>query len=180
MKYGFPCLKAFYDIKRVVNNQAVVTLTQYRYDEHGQLNAVVNRNGDTVRTFSYSDGLMVSHSNALGLTCHYRWDTLAGNPRVVDHWTSDGEHFRFRYDVEARTSWATDVLGRELQVHYNADHRVIASRDYGGERYDHEANGQLRSRDTGLITTSESFRYDPAAKQLDFRALQFDKVNWMR
>jgi hypothetical protein len=31
-----------------------------------------------------------------------------------------------------------------------------------------------------LITTSESFRYDPAASQLDFRALQFDKVNWMR
>ncbi|MFR0675087.1 hypothetical protein ACLUUI_16010 [Enterobacterales bacterium AW_CKDN230030176-1A_HGKHYDSX7] len=116
------------DVKRVVNNQAVETLTQYRYDEHGQLNAVVNRNGDTVRSFSYSDGLMVSHSNALGLTCHYRWDTVGGQPRVVDHWTSDGEHYRFRYDIEARTSWATDVLGRELQVHYNADHRVIASR----------------------------------------------------
>ncbi|MCE5988362.1 DUF6531 domain-containing protein, partial [Pseudomonas sp. LM20] len=35
------------DIKRVVNNQAVETLTQYRYDEHGQLSAVINRNGDT-------------------------------------------------------------------------------------------------------------------------------------
>ena len=113
------------DIKRVVNNQAVEMLTQYRYDEHGQLNAVVNRNGETVRTFSYSDGLMVSHSNALGLTCHYRWDILACKSCVVDHWTSDGEHYRFRYDIDARISWATDVLGHELQVHYNADHRVI-------------------------------------------------------
>ncbi|MGO0113168.1 hypothetical protein, partial [Pseudomonas putida] len=39
------------DIKRVVNNEAVETLTQYRYDEHGQLSAVINRNGDTVRSF---------------------------------------------------------------------------------------------------------------------------------
>ncbi|MFJ4068953.1 hypothetical protein ACIPW4_27275, partial [Pseudomonas sp. NPDC089996] len=36
------------DIKRIVDNQAVETLTQYRYDEHGQLSAVINRNGDTV------------------------------------------------------------------------------------------------------------------------------------
>ncbi|MDD2001713.1 hypothetical protein NPS34_27165, partial [Pseudomonas putida] len=71
------------DIKRVVNNEAVETLTQYRYDEHGQLSAVINRNGDTVRSFSYADGLMVTHSNALGLGCHYRWQTLGDKPRVV-------------------------------------------------------------------------------------------------
>ena len=123
------------DIKRVVNNQAVETLTQYRYDEHGQLTAVINRNGDTVRSFSYAEGLMVTHSNALGLGCHYRWETLGDKPPVVEHWNSDGEHFHFRYDLDARTSWATDVLGRELEVQYNADQRVVASRDYGSERY---------------------------------------------
>ena len=156
------------DIKRVVNNQAVETLTQYRYDEHGQLNAVVNRNGDTVRTFSYSDGLMVSHSNALGLTCHYRWDTLASQPRVVDHWTSDGEHYRFRYDVEARTSWATDVLGRELEVHYNADHRVIASRDYGGERYAIELDEQGNMVGLDLPDGNRlTFVYDEYARLLE-------------
>ncbi|MBG6128314.1 RHS repeat-associated protein [Pseudomonas sp. BG2dil] len=96
---------------------------------------MINRNGDTVRSFSYADGVMASHSNALGLTCHYRWETLDGQPRVVEHWTSDGEHFHFRYDFALRISWATDVLGRELEVQYNADHRVFASRDYGGERY---------------------------------------------
>lgn len=26
----------------------------------------------------------------------------------------------------ARTNWATDMLGREMEVQYNADHRVIA------------------------------------------------------
>ncbi|MGF6394562.1 RHS repeat-associated protein [Pseudomonas plecoglossicida] len=156
------------DIKRVVNNEAVETLTQYRYDEHGQLSAVINRNGDTVRSFSYAEGLMVSHSNALGLGCHYRWETLDGQPRVVEHWTSDGEHFQFRYDLDNRTSWATDVLGRELEVLYNADHRVIASRDYGGERYAIELddNGNM----VGLTLADGNrlqFKYDEYARLLE-------------
>ncbi|MNH08172.1 hypothetical protein D3C79_675800 [compost metagenome] len=49
------------DIKRVVNNEAVETLAQYRYDEHGQLSTVINRNGDTVRSFSSADGVMAKH-----------------------------------------------------------------------------------------------------------------------
>lgn len=54
---------------------------------------------------------------------------------MVEHWTSNGEHFNFRYDFAQRTSLAVDVLGRELEVHYNDDRLVIASRDYGGEHY---------------------------------------------
>ncbi|MEE5123478.1 RHS repeat domain-containing protein, partial [Pseudomonas alliivorans] len=122
-------------VKRIVDNQAVETLVQYHYDEHGQLSEVFNRNGDSVRRFSYIDGVMTRHSNALGLSCEYRWETIEGQPRVVEHTTSDGEHFRFRYDRQARTTWVTDVLGRELEIHYNADHRVTSSRDYGGERF---------------------------------------------
>ena len=156
------------DIKRVVNNEAVETLTQYRYDEHGQLSAVINRNGDTVRSFSYADGLMVTHSNALGLGCHYRWQTLGDKPRVVEHWTSDGEHYHFRYDLDSRTSWATDVLGRELEVQYNADHRVVASRDYGGERYaiELDENGNM----VGLTLPDGNrlqFKYDEFSRLLE-------------
>ncbi|WP_225923539.1 DUF6531 domain-containing protein, partial [Pseudomonas vlassakiae] len=156
------------DIKRVVDNQAVETLTQYRYDEHGQLSAVINRNGDTVRSFSYAEGLMVTHSNALGLGCHYRWETQGGNPRVVEHWTSDGEHYHFRYDLDARTSWATDVLGRELEVQYNADHRVIASRDYGGERYAIELDEQGNMVGLDLPDGNRlTFQYDEFARLLE-------------
>ncbi|MFJ4353090.1 RHS repeat-associated core domain-containing protein [Pseudomonas sp. NPDC089428] len=156
------------DIKRVVDNQAVETLTQYRYDEHGQLSAVINRNGDTVRNFSYAEGLMVTHSNALGLGCHYRWETLGGQPRVVEHWTSDGEHYHFRYDLDARTSWATDVLGRELEVQYNADHRVIASRDYGGERYAIELDEQGNMVGLDLPDGNRlAFQYDEFARLLE-------------
>ncbi|POA17589.1 type IV secretion protein Rhs, partial [Pseudomonas sp. FW300-N1A1] len=134
------------DVKRVVDHQAVETLVQYRYDDNGQLIEVINRNGDSIRRFSYSDGVMASHSNALGLSCHYRWEGINGQPRVVEHWTSDGEHFHFRYDVKARTTWVTDVLGREAEIHYNGDHRVTSSRDFGGEHYAIEID------DTGNMT----------------------------
>ncbi|WP_164568559.1 hypothetical protein, partial [Pseudomonas viridiflava] len=92
-------------VKRIGDNQAVETLVQYHYDEHGQLSEVFNRNGDSVRRFSYTDGVMTRHSSALGLSCEYRWETIDGQPRVVEHTTSDGEHFRFRYDRQARTTW---------------------------------------------------------------------------
>ncbi len=102
------------EVKRIVDQQAVETLVRYRYDDNGQLNEVINRNGDSARRFAYGEGLMVRHSNALGLICEYRWQTQSDKPRVVEHWTSDGEHYHFRYDFAQRTSWATDVLGREV------------------------------------------------------------------
>ncbi len=156
------------DVKRVVDNEAVETLVQYRYDDNGQLIEVINRNGDSMRRFSYAEGVMVSHSNALGLSCNYRWETIDGQPRVVEHWTSDGEHFHFRYDVKARVTWATDVLGRELEIHYNADHRVIASRDFGGERYviDIDETGNM----TGLTLpdgNTVELKYDDYARLVE-------------
>ncbi|RMS36651.1 YD repeat-containing protein, partial [Pseudomonas ficuserectae] len=74
-------------VKRIVDNEAVETLVQYHYDSNGQLAEVFNRNGDSVRRFSYTDGVMTRHSNALGLTCEYRWETIDGQPRVVEHQT---------------------------------------------------------------------------------------------
>jgi RHS repeat-associated protein len=156
------------DVKRVVDNQAVETLVQYRYDDNGQLIEVINRNSDSMRRFSYADGVMTSHSNALGLSCHYRWETIEGQLRVVEHWTSDGEHFHYRYDFKHRTSWATDALGRELQVHYNEDRRVIASRDFGGEQYaiDLDEAGNM----TGLKLPDGNrlgFKYDNFSRLLE-------------
>ncbi|KPX44064.1 hypothetical protein, partial [Pseudomonas ficuserectae] len=72
-------------VKRIVDNEAVETLVQYHYDCNGQLAEVSNRNGDSVRRFSYTDGVMTRHSNALGLTCEYRWEIIDGQPRVVEH-----------------------------------------------------------------------------------------------
>ncbi|MBA1188051.1 type IV secretion protein Rhs [Pseudomonas entomophila] len=156
------------DVKRVVDNVAVETLVRYRYDDRGQLNAVINRNGDTVRRFSYTDGLMTQHTNALDLTCDYRWEVLDGKPRVVEHWTGDGEHYQFRYDFATRTRWATDALGRELEVQYNKDNRVIASRDFGGERYamDFDEFGNL----IGITLPDDNrlaFKYDEYSRLVE-------------
>ncbi|WP_232918265.1 RHS repeat domain-containing protein, partial [Pseudomonas syringae] len=154
-------------VKRIVDNEAVETLVQYHYDSNGQLAEVFNRNGDSVRRFSYTDGVMTRHSNALGLTCEYRWEIIDGQPRVVEHQTSDGEHFHFRYDREARTTWVTDILGRELEIHYNKDHRVTSSRDYSGDHYVIEID------DTGNMTrltlpdgNQLAFEYDEFARLL--------------
>ncbi|GLU40021.1 hypothetical protein Pssp01_41140 [Pseudomonas sp. NBRC 100443] len=134
LHYEHP-LQRLTEVVRVVGDQAVESLVHYRYDAQGQLSEVRNRNGDTARRFAYRDGLMVSHENALGLRCEYRWESLGGRPRVVEHWTSDGEHYHFRYDLDARVTTVTDALQREAHIHYNADHRVVASRDFGGEHY---------------------------------------------
>ncbi|VEB62809.1 Rhs family protein [Salmonella enterica subsp. enterica] len=68
----------------------------------GQLTGVVNRAGTQVRQFAYENGLMTAHSNAAGFTCRYRWQELDGAPRVTEHDTSDGEHYRFDYDFARR------------------------------------------------------------------------------
>lgn len=85
-------------------------LVEYRYDDNGQLTGVVNRAGTQVRQFAYENGLMTAHSNAAGFTCRYRWQELDGAPRVTEHDTSDGEHYRFDYDFAAGT---TTVTGRQ-------------------------------------------------------------------
>ncbi|WP_084596242.1 RHS repeat-associated core domain-containing protein [Pseudomonas massiliensis] len=123
------------EVKRIVGDRAVETLVTYRYDPNGQLSQVVNRNGDTTRYFSYTDGVMTRHSNALGLACEYRWQTLDGQPRVVEHWTSDGEHYHYTYDFQAGITQVTDALNRQARFEFNKDHRVTASQDFGGEHY---------------------------------------------
>ncbi|WP_140399140.1 RHS repeat domain-containing protein, partial [Pseudomonas sp. SID14000] len=66
-------------------------------------------------------------------------------------------HRRYQYDPAGELVRTLDKLRGEI-------------------KYEYEANGQLRSRDTGSLVGSEEFRYDPAANRLDFNARQFDKV----
>ena len=109
----------------------------------------------------------------------------------------------FGYDAMGRKAWqfASNLPADKLsQVHntgintsllvehaYNPIHRryqydpageLVRTLDKlrGEIKYEYEANGQLRGRDTGSLVGSEEFRYDPAANRLDFNARQFDKV----
>ena len=109
----------------------------------------------------------------------------------------------FGYDAMGRKAWqfaSTLPADKLSQVHntgvntsllvehaYNPIHRryqydpageLVRTLDKlrGEIKYEYEANGQLRSRDTGSLVGSEEFRYDAAANRLDLNAQQFAKV----
>ncbi len=108
-------------------------LVQYRYDASGQLVEVVNRLGQVARRFDYTDGLMTYHCLPGGLQCFYEWKRFEDAPRVVKHWTSDGEQFDVTYEWGAdkdgkrlgRTS-TRDQLGRVQRWTWDMDFNVIA------------------------------------------------------
>ncbi|EJT83022.1 rhs-like protein [Pseudomonas putida S11] len=75
---------------------------------------------------------------------------------LVEH-AYNSIHRRYQYDPAGELVRTLDKLRGEI-------------------KYEYEANGQLRSRDTGSLVGSEEFRYDPAANRLDFNARQFAKV----
>ncbi|EBO3583637.1 RHS repeat protein [Salmonella enterica] len=110
-------------------------LVEYRYDDNGQLTGVVNRAGTQVRQFAYENGLMTAHSNAAGFTCRYRWQELDGAPRVTEHDTSDGEHYRFDYDFAAGTTTVTGRQGESWQWWYDRETYITAHRTPGGGMY---------------------------------------------
>ncbi len=109
----------------------------------------------------------------------------------------------FGYDAMGRKAWqfaSTLPADKLSQVHnagittsllvehaYNPIHRryqydpageLVRTLDKlrGEIKYEYEANGQLHSRDTGSLVSSEEFRYDAAANRLNFNTSQFDKV----
>ncbi|WP_337039156.1 MULTISPECIES: hypothetical protein, partial [Pseudescherichia] len=71
------------------------------YDAEGQLVTVTGRGGSVRRRFCWQDGLMTAHEDANGLLSEYRWQTLAGLPRVVTFRHSGGEQLTLDYDVES-------------------------------------------------------------------------------
>lgn len=122
-------------------------LVQYAYDDNGQLAVVTDRMGRVTRRFVYQDGLMCEQRNALGMQCSYRWEEIDGNPRVVEHRTSEGEHYRFSYDPQNRTSDAEDVFGRLARWHYDERFQITETAWFDGSRYrfDYDEDGNLLS-----------------------------------
>lgn len=147
-------------------------LVQYRYTSAGQLEAVADAEGQLLRQFTYTDqGLLASHTLPMGATRYYEWAcftppparqpcSLDGTPyampallepqpehewRVVRHWGSDGEDYRFIYDLEQGHTQVIDGLGREEHYHWGALNEVHTYIDALGYRWRHDyVDGLLR------------------------------------
>jgi RHS repeat-associated protein len=119
----------------------------YHYDAQARLISVGDAH-QTTRQFTWGNegpalNLMTSHSNALGYTHHYRWETVAGLPKVVEYHSNLGERSLIEYhDHSARL---TNEQGHWIQWLWNEQGHVTECIDFDGARYrfDYDADGQL-------------------------------------
>jgi RHS repeat-associated protein len=148
-------------VERAADDGAADTLVRYGYDALGQLVTVTDANSHIARRFTYADGLMSSHTNALGLVSHYAWDHIGGQPRVAACWSSEGERADFSYDLAARESRVRDELGRTAHWVYDEQFQIIRCTDLDGGTYRlsyNEAGQPLRIELPG--ERSIGFAYD--------------------
>ncbi|TXC80123.1 RHS repeat-associated core domain-containing protein [Paraburkholderia azotifigens] len=78
---------------------------------------------------------MVRQENAEGFECTYGWDIIGDRHCVVEHRSSGGEHYRFRYDFANGQSEATDTFGNVARWQYNAREEVTAHTGFDGREY---------------------------------------------
>ncbi|QEY26160.1 DUF6531 domain-containing protein [Neisseria zalophi] len=153
---------------------------RYQYNRSGDLIRVIGRDGGTKRSFTYRNNLMVSHTDAAGLSSFYEYDHYTPTGKVLVNRTSLGEEWRFTY--HNGYTEVTDVLGRTEQYHYDYNNEltkrvyadgseVLMERDHLGRllshtdamgritRYQYSNEGQIESmiRPDGAIL---HFDYD--------------------
>ena len=97
-------------------------LVRYEYSVDGDLIRVIGRDGQVKRSFGYQNHLMVSHSDAAGLTSYYEYSHYTPTGKVLRNWTSLGEEWHFNY--QHGYTEVTDVLGRSEQYHYDYNNEL--------------------------------------------------------
>ena len=133
-------------------------LVSYSYTAGGQLQAVYDVTGQCRRRFTYTaEGLMASHVLPTGAERFYAW-SLFNTPerrpppchvgdrlppmlepvslqewRVVRQWGSEGEEYRFEYDLEQGITRVTDGLGREDRYRWGPFYEVYEHIDALGQ-----------------------------------------------
>jgi len=147
-------------------------LVSYRYTENGQLHEVLDPTGQLVRRFTYTaENYLKSHQIASGAVRQYEWARFAvpqkrptakradgiayGLPpllesqadhewRVIRHCGSDGEEYRFEYNLENGETVVTDNLGRQDHYYWGPLYEVYKHIDPLGNCWQEEiVAGQL-------------------------------------
>ena len=130
-------------------------LVSYRYSDEGDLVAVLDRTGNTQRSFAYQQHIMVEQHFASGLRCGYQWDQLSPEGRVIEHWIDDAtqpnalqERYRFRYgtpnDDGLYEVECIDHLNRRQHWICNADQLVTRYTNPLGQHYELDWNEHKR------------------------------------
>ena len=147
-------------------------LASYRYTRSGQLHEVLDATDHVVRRFTYTaEGYLNSHQIASGAIREYEWarfsipenrptpkradgtayqlpPLLEPQPdhewRVIRHWGSDGEAYRFEYDLERGETHVTDSLGRQDHYYWGPFYEIYKHIDPLGNCWQEEIiAGQL-------------------------------------
>lgn len=111
-----------------------ICLVSYAYDEQRQLASVTGRGGSVRRRFRWQDGLMCAHEDANGLVSEYRWQEIAGLPRVTAFRHSGGEQLTFEYDFDNGTRRAIRDDGAQAHWLIDDDDNVAAFTDFDGRK----------------------------------------------
>jgi hypothetical protein len=81
----------------LVPGAAACSLVTYRYSPEGDLVAVIDRHGETVRSFAYRQHSLVFHRERSGPEHHYTYESDRPGARVVEQRNQEGLAFRFDY-----------------------------------------------------------------------------------
>ena len=141
---------------------AARTLVEYRYSNEGDLLAVVDDNGETVRTFAWSNHLLVEHAVPGGLVSRYEWDQLTPRGRVITNRLSTGELLRFSYDPIGRENSVADASGRVTLYRYDDKHYYtgLVTPDGAETRFIRDNYGALLAA-TDPLGRVTRYNYDP-------------------
>lgn len=122
-------------------------LVEYRYSAEGNLNEVVDDQGQVVRSFRYAAGQMVEQGEPGGVSVQYDWDQFSPKGRVLCARSSLGEVQRFAYDALTRETRVVDSEGRVTVYRHDDQQHLIAltAPDGAQTHYQRDIHGNLLS-----------------------------------
>ncbi|WP_410481835.1 RHS repeat-associated core domain-containing protein [Pseudomonas plecoglossicida] len=172
-------------------------LASYRYTDSGQLHEVLDATGQLIRRFTYTaEGYLNSHELATGALREYEWARFAipknrplakradGTPyhppmplepqsdhewRVIRHWGSDGEEYRFEYDLEAGETVVTDSLGRRDHYYWGPFYEIYKHVDPLGHCWQEEVVAGQLVRSTDPQGGEWRYSYDDIGRLVEAR-----------
>ena len=172
-------------------------LASYHYTDSGQLHEVLDATGQLIRRFTYTaEGYLNSHQLASGALREYEWARFAipkkrppakradGTPyhppmplepqsdhewRVIRHWGSDGEEYRFEYDLQAGETVVTDGLGRRDHYFWGPFYEIYKHVDPLGNCWQEEIIAGQLVRSTDPQDGEWRYSYDDIGRLIEMR-----------